>query len=107
MFSLIADPETVALLESRAVVVCATDAEDLLMSWLNELIYLHETEGLLLGGFEIGRFDPASAELEATARGEPYDPERHELELGIKACTFNGLEIVEGPPARVTVYFDV
>jgi SHS2 domain-containing protein len=107
MFTLIVDPETVALVESRPVVVCATDVEDLLMSWLNELIYLHETDGLVLREFEIGKFDPASAELEATARGELYEPERHELELGIKACTFNGLEVVAGPPARVTVYFDV
>lgn len=93
--------------EPRQVVVCATDVEDLLMSWLNELIYLHEAEGLVLREFEIGRFDPASAELEATVRGEAYDPGRHELEMGIKACTFNGLEVVAGPPARVTVYFDV
>jgi SHS2 domain-containing protein len=107
MFSLIVDPETVKAAESRQVVVCATDVEDLLMSWLNELIYLHETEALVLREFEIGRFDPRSAELEATARGDVYDPDRHELELGIKACTFNGLKVVEGPPARVTVYFDV
>jgi SHS2 domain-containing protein len=107
MFSLIVDPETVGLVESRPVVVCATDVEDLLMSWLNELIYLHETDGLVLREFEVGKFDAVSAELEATVRGEAYDPERHQLELGIKACTFNGLAVVEGPPARVTVYFDV
>jgi len=107
MFSLIVDPGTVTPTRSRPVVVCATDAEDLLMSWLNELIYLHETAGLVLREFEISKFDPASAELEATVRGEAYDPGRHQLELGIKACTFNGLEVVAGPPARVTVYFDV
>lgn len=115
MFSLTVDPASVRPTQRRSVRVRASDLEDLLMSWLNELIYIQETESLVLSEAEVGRLDAAGAvagsaagaELEADVSGEPYDPQRHELELQIKACTFNGLVVEPGPPARVVVYFDV
>lgn len=113
MFSLIVDPATVQPTEGRSVALGADDIEELLMSWLNELIYLHESQSLLLVDFRVESFGAGAGagaggrELRAEVSGERYDPKRHTLELGIKACTFNGLEVAQGPPARVRVYFDV
>jgi len=31
--------------------------------------------------------------LRATARGEPFDPSRHELDMEVKAITYHGLKV--------------
>ena len=31
--------------------------------------------------------------MKATARGEPIDPERHELDMEVKAITYHGLKV--------------
>jgi SHS2 domain-containing protein len=33
------------------------------------------------------------AGLSATARGEPWDPDRHELDHEVKAITYHGLKV--------------
>ena len=52
------------------------DIETLLVSWLQELLYLVDTEGLIFGRFQVNLKDLA---LEATAWGEVFDPEIHTL----------------------------
>jgi len=67
---------------------------DLLVDWLNELIFRLETRHRLYNAFEI-----AVAETEAGARlsgriaGEPIDPERHELDHEVKAVTRHEAEL--------------
>lgn len=106
MFSLIVDPRSVQPAAERHVAVRATGRDDLVMSWLNELLYVHEAESLLLRDFSVDDTDMQTF-IEATAHGEVYDPGRHQLEIGVKAATFNGLVVRAGPPACLRVYFDV
>lgn len=72
------------------VEVEGTDREYLLFDWLSELLYLYETERLLLSDFEI---ELAETGLKAKARGEPADPDRHRLSHEVKAITYHGLRI--------------
>lgn len=66
----------------------------LLFDWLTEILYLFESEHLLLGEFEVRL---AGEVLEATARGEPLDESRHQLEHEVKAITYHGLKVEQAP----------
>lgn len=104
MFSIITDLRRVRLTRSNIITVKAKDTEGLLFEWLNELIYLFDTEYLLIKRCETIEFDGTS--LKAICRGERYDPARHELKLGIKSATYYLLE-VDREHNQVQVFFDV
>ncbi len=64
--------------------------DDLLRDWLGELLYAFHGDHLLFSRFDV-RVDRHG--LTATARGEPYQPDRHELQSEIKAVTYHGLKV--------------
>jgi SHS2 domain-containing protein len=64
--------------------------DDLLHDWLAELLYTFDTRRVLLSDFRVRVRDER---LEATASGEPFDPERHELDMEVKAITYHGLKV--------------
>jgi SHS2 domain-containing protein len=106
MESLMVAPEQVETKVSREVSVEGRDLVSLLVSWLNELIFLFDTEYLLLRQFEIGDF--TGTYLKATVAGEPYDSTRHDLGSAIKAVTWHEAYVrseAEGYKARVI--FDI
>ncbi|MBI4297968.1 MAG: archease [Chloroflexi bacterium] len=105
MFSLIADLKGVANAESREVEVEAPDREALLVRWLNELLYIFDTEHLLLRRFRIREM--SSGHLVATVSGEKANPSRHRLKTAIKAATYHDLLVEEGDGARVQVILDL
>jgi SHS2 domain-containing protein len=81
------------------------DIETLLVSWLQELLYLLDTEGLIFGRFQVNLKDLA---LEATAWGEVFDPEIHTMKTEIKAVTYHLLEVVEDDQGwKGQVIFDI
>ena len=64
--------------------------DELLRDWLAELLYVFHTRHVLLVQFDV-RLDRAG--LTATARGEPLDPARHEIDAELKAVTYHGLKV--------------
>ncbi len=106
MFSLISDPDAVELARENLVHAKAPDREALLVRWLSELLFLHETEHLVFGRFDV--CEVADTELQAVVWGEPVDPERHVLGMEIKAVTYHGLQVArEGDGWRAQVIFDL
>lgn len=91
LFHVITDPETIQARETRRISLRAHDLEELLTDWLNEFIYLFETQGLVFRDFEILSLDEQS--LEATVQGEPYDNARHPIETIVKSATHHQLYI--------------
>jgi len=91
LFHIITDPETIELKETRTIALQANDLEELLIDWLNEFIYLFETQGLLFCNFEVHSLDEHS--LEATVQGEPYDDARHPIKTAVKSATHHQLHI--------------
>lgn len=67
------------------------EIETLLVSWLQELLYVFDTEGFIFGRFQVNLHDLI---LEATAWGEPFDPDIHSVKTEIKAVTYHQLEVV-------------
>jgi len=91
---------------SREVSAEGHDLVALLVAWLNELIFLFDTEYLLLKQFEISDFTGTS--LRATVSGEPYDSALHDLSSAIKAVTWHEAEVrSEITGYRARIIFDI
>ncbi len=105
MFSLIADLERVAEVISRQVVAEAPDQDELLVTWLNELLYLFDAEGLIFSRFEI--LDLREQSLRAMAHGEKVDPWRHNLKTQVKAATYHQLKLEKGDHFRARIILDI
>ncbi len=89
MFSILTDLDTVRPVREARVKVAATDREALLHDWLEELLFLSQTRGMLFSRFAVQHF--ADTHLDAIAWGEPLDAERHPLKVEIKAVTYHQL----------------
>ena len=106
MESLMVPPETVHTVTSREIVVEGHDHLSLLIAWLNELIFLFDTEYLLFREFTIDTL--TETRIAGRAAGEPYDAQRHDLSSAIKAVTWHEAAIHrthEGYQARII--FDI
>ena len=103
MFSLIADLDSVKPVGEIEVRLAAEDISTLMLRWLSELLYIHETQRLLLAAFDV-QLDGTS--LRGRARGEAIDKKRHELKLLIKAVTRHQLT-VDPRKGIAEVIFDI
>jgi SHS2 domain-containing protein len=107
MFDMISDLDRVGSDWRRDVRVVGRsgDREHLLIRWLAELLFLHESEHVLLSTFHVERIGPDA--IEAEVAGERIDRERHALKVEIKAPTYHDLVIEETASGwRVRVIFD-
>jgi SHS2 domain-containing protein len=106
MESLMVSPEQVRLLVSREITAEGHDVVSLLIAWLNELIFLFDTEYLIFREFEIDNL--TETYLKGRASGEPYDAQHHDLSSAIKAVTWHEAAVertAEGYMARII--FDI
>ncbi len=90
----VANPESLARRVRKSLRIVGQDVEYLLFDWLNELLYLFESERLLLGEFAI-EWEPEG--FRATCWGELLDRRRHELLREVKAITYHRLLVREEP----------
>lgn len=106
LLDLITDPAGIAERVERTIDLEADRPDELLVRWLNELLFVFETEGLLLRRFDL-RIEQGRR-LRATARGERYEPGRHPIEALVKAATYHQLEL-SGQPGdwSATVVLDL
>jgi SHS2 domain-containing protein len=107
MFSLITDIDKVYENLYRDVQVTAPDKEALLVEWLNELIFLFDTEMVLFSRFHIEAL--SDTEIKARCWGEKIDKSRHELKRGIKSATYHMLKVEQKTDykCQVQVLFDI
>ena len=106
MVSILTDPETVLEKIGFSVKVEADSQEQLLVSWLTELIFHHETDLWLFSKFEIQTL--TENRLEAEVWGEKLDPKRHPIDREIKAVTYHRLGIKkDNGEYRTKIVFDL
>ncbi len=86
--------ESIDTNEVRTVAISAPGLEQLLVEFLSEAIYLHETEGLVLCGAELD-IDKVNEGWSLTGRvhGEVFDLPRHGLKTLLKAVTYHQLAL--------------
>ena len=93
----------------RKVEVKAGAIDLLLVEWLQELLYLFESEDLLFSTFELV-VEPHAGGWRLTGRagGECYAPDRHIAKLPVKAITYHQLLLTEVDGGwRGRVVFDI
>jgi len=105
LFSLITELDSIREVLYRDAELAASDEESLLVEWLNELIYLFDTENIIFKRFDVTVLP--KARLEARSYGEKIDSSRHRLKTGVKAATYHMVKVDRGNGCQVRVIFDI
>ena len=105
LFSLITELDDVTEILHRDIELEAPDEDGLLIEWLNELIYLFDTENILFKRFDIIKL--SNNQLKSRSYGEKVDKSKHKLKTGVKAATYHMLKIDKGDGCKVQVLFDI
>ncbi len=88
----VTDPQTVRA-EVGVSIACDAPEDDLLLvDWLNALIYEMATRRLLFSSFDV---TIRGGQLQATARGERVDRERHQPAVEIKGATYTAVRVAQ------------
>ena len=87
--------EAVEERESYELTGEAGGVEQLLVDWLNDLVFLFEGEGVVCRRFAFSEWSPVLYRAEAF--GEAIDEARHEPRDLVKAATYHGLSVQEVP----------
>ena len=105
LFNLITELDNVEEVLHRDIELVAPDQESLLVAWLNELIYLFDTENVIFKRFEITKLN--NTQLKARSYGEKVDSSKHKLKTGVKAATYHMLRIDKDNGCKAQVLFDI
>lgn len=89
--ALMIDPGEIRPQSETAVAVQGANREELLLHWLNELLYIREVKEFLGREFVIAEL--SDTHLRALVRGEKRDPGRHHFRREVKAVTYHRLQI--------------
>lgn len=105
LFDVILDVGAVEARESLPLRIDgAADAEDLLVRFLSELLFLHDARHWLFRGARVRAIGHDSVDAEVL--GERFDPARHRVKRQIKAVTYHALLLsqdAQGWSARVVL----
>lgn len=106
LFDIMTDLSLVKETTKKALTVEGNDLEQLMVNWLNDLLFLYDVEGLLFKSFEVQAVD--EHHLEAIVAGEPYNAGRHVIETSVKAATYHQIQVVnENDKWRATIIIDL
>ena len=106
MFDIIADLEGLTRSTSIDVSLEAQDPEELLVKWLDELLFHFYTKWIIFFEFEILEID--ERRIAARAHGRHVGENRNRLTTEIKAATYHNLKIQrEAGRYSVEIIFDV
>lgn len=106
MFDIITDIDKISLEKEVRIEINGNSYEDLLIDWLNELLFYYETEKLVFGEFLIDELGPNI--IKSIVLGENLKQKKHKIKKHIKAATYHNLKIVkENNSWKVVVIFDV
>jgi len=96
MFSVMVELDGVEAEEDVEVRVKARNREELLLKWLNELLFEGSAREMLFSEFDVEiRESDNGLELEGIALGEAIDREKHKLKTEVKGASYSGLEVRE------------
>ncbi len=106
MFDLMYGIANIRTKQERKIRVEAESLQELLIAWLNELLYVYSVERLVFSEFRDAELSPGS--FSAVAVGECLDLSRHHGDFEIKAATYHNLTFSKQDGSwRATVIFDV
>ena len=109
LFKSMVEPATIVVKETWKVELKAFDLEDLAYQWLNEIVFLFETESAVFATFSVNleQDGTESWRLLAEIGGERIDLERHSFENEVKAITRHKFGIKKNEVWCIQVILDV
>ncbi len=95
MFSILKDLKNIRAKETVEVEVQAVSKEELLVKWLNELLYKSHVDSFLFKEFKIGLLEQQGKQwvLKGKAFGEKVDFSKELIAIEVKGATFTGLKV--------------
>ena len=106
MFDLMVGLGSVGEGVTKPLSVAAENPAELLVAWLNELLYSYAVERMMFSGFtdvELGE-----QTFRAVGCGEHFDPDKHRCDLEIKAATYHDVSLAFANGRwKARVIFDV
>lgn len=106
MFNILADLEGITASTELDIKAGAPDKEELLVEWLDELLYNFYTKHMIFSKFDIR--DLTDTELSAKVKGRFIGENRNRLKTEIKAATRHDLHITQkNGQYEVQIVFDV
>lgn len=91
----------------KKIEIKARDLNNLLYSWLEEIIILTITDGFIGASFKVRITKSQEYVLNATINGEEIDFEKHHFKLEIKAPTYHLMEIKLEKPIVMRFLLDL
>ena len=95
-YGVMTDLSKVLAKETISVAISSEDVKSLLYDWIDQLIFLFDTEYFVAKEIEITKFilgENNLYTLEATLQGEPFEIGRHEQRSEVKAMTYSYMKI--------------
>ena len=106
MMGIITDVEKVDPSMEISIKADGENYEELLVKWLQEILYLHEVKKMVFKDFKI-KIENGTRAV-GKAYGEKIDVDRHEFYSNIKAVTYHNLKIISSKDKyRVDIVFDI
>jgi SHS2 domain-containing protein len=103
LFDQITDITKVESKGEMKIVLTAESRDQLLVDFLQELLFLHDAEDLVFCEFDV---TTDGKKLDARVRGEKFDEKKHPKRSVVKGVTYHRLEF-DDEEGTITVLFDV
>jgi SHS2 domain-containing protein len=97
LFDTITEIKNVKKKLSKSIKITSEDKESLLFDFLSELLYLFDTEELVFSDIEVFTIKEEAGDflLEASLKGDVFNPEKHSIGTEVKAITYSYMKIEE------------
>ena len=106
LVALVAEDSAIQPTESRPVALSASSVEELLQTWLTELLVWFDAERFLPGAYDLEAISATS--LRGHVQGERFDPARHTHGTEVKGVTRHQFRVEQRNGRwEATVIFDV
>ena len=106
LMALAIEPQAIRETERLPLSATGSDAEQLLVNWLSEILYHMDAEGWVFTRFAITQCSTTAVAAEGW--GERRDPAARSRAVAVKAVTYHQLSVREAPNGwQATVYFDI
>jgi len=106
MYSLMTDIDEIEADVERGIELKAEDFQSLMFDWLDELIFLFDSESLVMNKFDIA-VNETNFSICGNCKGGKYDPSMHVSGIIIKAVTYNMMQIKKNEVWKARVVLDV
>ena len=90
LVAILVNPEPFHDIDEREIRSHGADEAAQIVNWLNEIVFYFDTESLVFTEFVIDSWMPDG--IIGRARGERFDPDRHEFRTSVKAATYHQFE---------------